>query len=342
MSARYRSGSGTRTGATIVRLGRLAAVGFTVAAVLVASAASAQTTGAAETLFREGIGLAQDGKYQEAVEKLEASFALDPARGTLLALAMAEERSNRLSGALAHYQDLLALAAKAGDQPRIEKARTAIMALDARVPRLTLVPTPPLPSDAEVRLDGHTLPRAAINLPIPVDPGKHLVQARTPDGASFQQEVATVEGEIRRVDIRLVRAKAEPAAATTPVALGTDQRDQVPRADASLRTAGFVTAGIGLTAIAVGGVFWALAGNDYDEAKNACPNGACSPDTMNTVDDGESKERWANIGFVAGGIGVAAGVTMLILSSQQEPPAPDPTTARLVVGPKYVGLHGGF
>ncbi len=63
---------------------------------------------------------------------------------------------------------------------------------------------------------------------------------------------------------------------------------------------------------------------------------------MNTVDDGKSKERWANIGFVAGGIGVAAGVTLLILSSQEEAPAPDPTTARLVVGPKYVGLQGGF
>src|SRR5262245_50979048 len=83
------------------------------ALVLVAAPAGAdktQSRAAADALFREANQLADAGKYEDAIKKFSASYELDPARGTLQGLAMAEEKAGRVLDAATHFRRLLEMA----------------------------------------------------------------------------------------------------------------------------------------------------------------------------------------------------------------------------------------
>src|SRR5262245_11942087 len=59
----------------------------------------------AEELFREAHGLLKRAQYREACGKFAASQNLEPASGTLLALAYCQERAGRLASAWHDYRD---------------------------------------------------------------------------------------------------------------------------------------------------------------------------------------------------------------------------------------------
>ncbi|MBK7777474.1 MAG: hypothetical protein IPI43_25675 [Sandaracinaceae bacterium] len=83
--------------------------------------ADAQSTGsqaAAEALFREGRRLMEEGNYDEACPKFEASNRLDVAVGTLLNLGVCWEQGGRLASAWATFLEAAALAARTGSPER--------------------------------------------------------------------------------------------------------------------------------------------------------------------------------------------------------------------------------
>jgi hypothetical protein len=114
-----------------------------------ASTAHAQTSSPspAESLFEQGRAQMAGGDYIGACPKFEESYNLEPANGTLLALALCHEAQGRWASALSEFVAVAAASARDGRTDRADVAREHIASLEPKV--APAVPPPPLIVPAE-------------------------------------------------------------------------------------------------------------------------------------------------------------------------------------------------
>lgn len=129
-----------------------------------------------------------------------------------------------------------------------------------------------------------------------------------------------------------VPAVSPPPREPVAVASGSD----------GLRTAAYVAGGLGILGLAGGTYAWSRAKSTYSDLQDRCPNNVCDPSLRSTADEGRSYDRWALIGFVTGGVGLAAGVTMFVLSVDGDAPPDEQGATNLAIGPGSVAVQGRF
>jgi len=340
------SASGERAGTRARSFGRLAAWMIALALVGAAAPSLAQNAqGAAEALFKEAVTLAKKGDFATAIDKFQASYQMDPAPGTLLGLAMAEEKSGRVAASLAHYRDLLGIARKARDTQRVSAAEAGIRRVEPKVARIVLFADPPLPADAELTLDGASIPLAVIGSELPVDPGERSIRVTTRRG-EFSTRVTLSPGATERISIAL-KESAPAAPAAPPASAPAIETPPPVAAEASsggtgLRTAGLIVGGVGVVAAGVGTWLWFKSGKTFDEVDSACPDHRCPSDQQSRVDDGKQQESLGRIALIAGGVLAATGVTLFVVGGNGKKESPAPATARWMVGPGSVMVSGSF
>ncbi len=291
---------------------------------------------AAEALFRDGVTLAKAGRFEEAAAKFEASFALDPARGTLLGWAMAEERAGNLASAWGHYEELRDLARAQGDQERATVAVSKIRELTPRVPTVTVTATGKLPDGTKITLDGKPLRRGGLGSALPVDPGSHALHAMAPDGSSFERRISLAEGAREKVVIELVGG-TEPAVPPPPDAPAPTAP---PSTWTTWQTTGAVIGAVGVVALGVGTYFWFNSGAIYSDLESECPNRVCTPGQESSIDEGQREENIGRVALIAGGVGAAAGLTLILLGGDAQ--AAEPGDLAVRIGPRSLALGGTF
>jgi tetratricopeptide (TPR) repeat protein len=139
----------------------------------------------AELLFSEARQLVSSGKYAEAAIKLEASNRLDPAVGTLLNLADCYEHLGRTATAWATFMQVAAMPTSGA---RASFAQQRAAALLPTLSKLT-IQAPGAPASLRVTLDGAAIASAAYGVPVPVDPGRHVIEATSQGRSPFHREV---------------------------------------------------------------------------------------------------------------------------------------------------------
>jgi hypothetical protein len=97
------------------------------------------------------------------------------------------------------------------------------------------------------------------------------------------------------------------------------------------KTVGYVAGGIGVVGLAVGGVFGFLAMSE--KGSHCDSNKTCDP---GTVDDLRTKASVSNVGLIAGGVLLAAGLTIVLVA----PKGSQETAAKIRLAPS-VGANGG-
>ena len=206
-----------------VRAARAGRVALALAVLLVASAGGARADGGksaqatAAALSQEGVQLFDAGDIKAACERFEASLELYDDVTTQGRLATCFESLGRVGSAFRTWR---AVAARPGGAEQVRRrtvAREHMEALAPRVPFLTLV-LPADASDAFVSADGKLL--ESVTGLIPIDPGKHVIAARSVDGRKARVEFSINEGQRRRVVLGF-RA-GEPRASDSSVVVMKD------------------------------------------------------------------------------------------------------------------------
>jgi len=343
----------------IVQAAKTAAVGLLLSAVLWAPTAlgtSEEDTSGARAAATQGATAFDQKHWADAVDLFTRAESLVHSPVHLLFKARALVQLGQLVKAHETYVAITREPQPATPSPVLsnaqEAARTELAALEPRLANVTIKLQGPGAADATVTMDGVKVPAALVGLARPVDPGQHQFQAT---GAGVQSAVASVslnEGGASVVTLELQPAAgvsaAPPSAAPTPVT--APNAAAPPPAESAhgsgLRVGSYVAFGAGAVGLAVGTVFALSAKSKYDDANALCPSFPCdltraqSDHRTQLGKDGDSAKSLSLVGFIVGGVGVATGATLFVLSNHKTEAAT--VELRPWLGLGSLGVDGRF
>jgi hypothetical protein len=294
---------------------------------------------AAESLFQEARKLAEAKKYGEACPKFLASYKLAPSNGTLLNLADCYEKNGQIASAWARFHEALANAQKLNRADREKTARDRADKLEPRLIRLTIVAKD---RDVDVKLDGNALDSAVLGTPVPVDPGKHTVDASAKGKKPWSSTVEVSEKN-RSPSLDIPALEDEPTAAPPT---GDEKKGRVvetPGNDdgggSNMKTIGIAVGAVGLAGIGVGSFFGIRASEKWKEAKTHCNSSyECDQTGVELTDQARSSGNIATLGFIAGGALLVAGVVLFFTAPSGKPPS----RVNVGIGPGSLLVGGKF
>ncbi len=292
---------------------------------------TAQDQGAAEVLFEEGRKLMDAKNYTEACGRFEGSQRLDPQPGTQFNLAACYEKLNRLASAWFTYQEAATASAAIGRESWAQKARDKAAALDPRVPKLTIVAAAPI-KGFEVHRDGAVVAAGALGVALPLDPGEHVIDAIAPKKNKWQQKITVTEGQRLEVKIPPLTDEAEVNEPPPPPPPPQPPPDTGSSAGTGMRIGGFVALGVGGVGLVVGTIMGVVASGQKNDAALYCnPDlSICRSQGADLMASARTSAAVSTAMFVLAGVGVAAGITLIVLAPKgSAAPAP---TARLALG----------
>jgi hypothetical protein len=300
--------------------------------------------------------LAEEGKigldrfdYGLAEDRFARADALVHAPTLMLGLARAQAGLGKLVEAHETYRRILREGIRPGSPPAfaraLEDASKEVGGIAGRLAWVTISVTPS--SGAALVLDGTAIPTAAVGARRPVNPGQHRVRAMAP-GYMARDEIFSVN-EGQGMDFTLALSPApgaelpgtikgpeppRPAVGGGPI---ETERDGERRGDGA-KAAGAMAFVLGASGLATGAVAGGFAMRKHAQLERACPGGVCRPESQSDIDDFRTLSTVSTIGFVVGGVGVSAGLVLLLVAPSSEP-SPRVTA---YVGPDAAGLRGQF
>lgn len=254
----------------------------------------------AAALVRRGTELYKAGVYDKAAQAFEEAWKLAPTPTTALNLAQSLEGAGRPADALQWYDKVLAAEA---DGPRRGAAESGRAHLQAHG-YLAVTCGPPGAALTVGALEGQC-PTWGAYLPA----GTHAVTLTAADRAPHRGEVEVAAGQRRELTLDLARevqVQVPMPASAAPLAVET----QVPPpAEASPEPAvpawvAYTVMGLGGAALILGGVYYAQAADDIDQA----PTGASAEAAKKRAALRDDFETHSTVAY--GGLGAGAALLL--------------------------------
>jgi hypothetical protein len=153
-----------------------------------------------DAAFEEAKRLESEGKLTEACAKFHESLTYNPhAIGTLLNVAVCEEKLGKIASALSHFTEARDRAREGNLEQHRKVAEEHIATLTPDVPHVTITLTEVLP-ETKLLVDDHAvLIEDASNLA--VDPGIRTIVVTAPDRVPYETKVSIDKGERKSVTI---------------------------------------------------------------------------------------------------------------------------------------------
>lgn len=330
----------------------------------------------ARSLATEGAQAFSEGRFKDAVDLFGKAESLVHAPPHLLFMARAHAKLGQFVKAREAYLKVIkeqlppnAPQAFRDAQVTADEERKQV---EPHIGRLTVkVEGGASAKDLSVAINGQPVSSVLLGIPQPIDPGTHTVTATATGFKAAPVTVSLKDAGQSAVTIRLEvdDSVPPPGASPTPAAAGaggvvSTAPSGSPASDTGtsggngMRTAAYVGFGVGAVGVALGTVFvLKSAGNrkDADQAEQArvaaCKGspgagGPCdksSPEAQKVAgldDDARSAKTLGIVGYVVGGLGVATGVTLFVLSNNKA----ESKSAFVApyVGFGALGLRGAF
>ncbi|HMR74312.1 MAG TPA: hypothetical protein PKD61_04350 [Polyangiaceae bacterium] len=341
-----------------MKLRRLARVGATMVLVGATTSAAFAVTdeerAGARAAASEGQKAFDEGRFAEAVDFFARAESLVHAVPHLVYLGRSYAKLGKLVKAREAYlkakREQLADDAPAAIKAARDAAIAELPAVEARLGRLTIIVEGAGTKTPRVALDGAAVPAALLGVPYPADPGAHTLVAEAEGLKSAPVEVTLSEGGSENVVLKLEPSSEAPSIPQEPAGGGTGiSTDDLkkPSGLSTMRLGSYISFGVGAVGLGLG-TYFLLDGNkksaDADSLADSCePN--CTPtqqkEVLSVDDEASSAKTAATVGFIVGGVGVAAGVTLLVLDLKREEKATGPSV-RPWVGLNSAGVFGTF
>ncbi|MDF3069707.1 MAG: hypothetical protein K0R38_5308 [Polyangiaceae bacterium] len=316
----------------------------------------------ARTLATEGAQAFNEGRFKEAVDLFAKAESLMHAPPHLLFMARAHTKLGQYVKAREAYLKIVKEQLPANAPQAFRDAQLAAdeerKQVEPHIGRLKVtVEGAEGAKDLAVTIDGQPFPVVLLGVPQPMDPGEHTVTATA---TGFKQAApATVslkDAGSGAVAVKMEVDNSVPPPGATPAPVDSSSvlsaPSGAPPSDSGsgngLRVGSYIGFGVGAVGIALGTVFVLKSASnrkDADAAAAECGSPCYKDDPAAIkVADLDDKARSAQtlgiVGYVVGGLGVATGVTLFVLSSGKK--SDSSAFVAPYVGPGALGVRGAF
>ncbi|APR85830.1 Hypothetical protein A7982_11179 [Minicystis rosea] len=290
--------------------------------------------------YLKGSDLFKAKKFLPALEQFKLSYQTVPSPNSHLYIARCLAALGDTQKAWLEFDKVSEeAAARAATEAKYGPTRdSANVERDELGPKLGLITVDVLRPDrgSVVHIGNQEIAPERWNRPYPVDPGTHDVRVETPGRPMVKTTIAVRGGERRAVQL--------DAGLGAPVSKNPEPVAASHSKMSPLRIGGIVAAGVGVAGFAMFAAGGALSSGTYSDLKTTCggDTGGCRGlDVSDQISKGKTQQAIANTGLIIGAVGVAAGVTMIVLSTRTKKESAGPS-AELVVKPTWAGVSGTF
>ena len=325
------------------------------AADVAAQAPPAGSTAVAEVLFQQARELFKQQQYAEACPRFAESQRLEPKLGTLLNLAVCHEKLGKIATAWAEYTSAATVARRENRKEREDFARDQVAALEPRITHIRLQIAAPA-ADLIVSLDDQPLDHAALNVPLPIDPGTHRVTATargkipwstTIEAPSTRAEIPVMIPALEPTPPPIATAPAPPAPVVitpAPVMLPSPPVTEIapPPARNDNRYIAYAGFGVGAAGVLVGVITGGITLAQAGTIREACHDNVCAATQTDAISSATTIANVSNVSFVIAGLGVGVGVVAVLVSQSRATPMKPAVAVTPILGPGIIGLRGAF
>lgn len=297
---------------------------------------------AAQKTFEAGDDLYEHGRYEEAITAFRASQTLFASPNSRLMIARCLRELGRAAEAYAEFDATVQEAQKNGGRyAETLAAATAEREATKSAIAFLVVDAAAEPGLEGIRIGEQRYMAEHFGKPIALNPGQVEIVTIV-NGADGR--TATLKAEAGKTYPLPDASETSEARPATPAATKPAPASDTPAAVASsdsgsgLRTAAWISAGVGVVGAAGFAVFGLMSKSQYDSLEEQCPGGRCAPDRQDDIDTGERYQLFANVGLALAVVGIGAGATLFVLSSGGD----EQEHGRVTLSPAGVAYRGSF
>jgi hypothetical protein len=294
----------------------------------------------AQTIARrkgeEALKLYGADRWEEARRLLREADKLYHAPTLVLYIARCERKLGKLLEARATYERLVSEILPPNNHKAFleaqEAAKEELEKLRPRIPVVKIVVKGVPPQSAKVAIDGSPVSVIEGNM-TELNPGTHRIEATVEGANPFIRYFSVSEGGTKDLVLELRKStqKAPP-----PPPTGAEEGTKGPLAP------GGVVLGLGLAGVVGGAITGALSLIQVADLKIRCEGNRCPVEDKDTASSAGLLGDVSTAAFIAGGIGVAAGVTLVIVRPGGGASSAGQSRIQARIAPFGVHLEGTF